>query len=137
MFYVLLSALFILLTMILSTLTLLVGVFDRDGKHAYRINQLWSRLALKIGGISLIVDGLEKIPADRQYIFMVNHQSNVDIPALMQALPQFQLRWLAKKELLWVPFFGWALWATKHITVDRSDPLDAVKSIERDRQRIA
>jgi 1-acyl-sn-glycerol-3-phosphate acyltransferase len=137
MFYLLQFTAFILLTIVLSTLTLFVGVFDRDGKHVYRINQLWSRLMLKLGGIELKVDGLEQITADRQYIFMVNHQSNVDIPVLVQALPQFQLRWIAKKELLWVPFFGWAMWATKHITVDRSDPLDAVRSIERAQQRIA
>ena len=36
----------------------------------------------------------------RQYVFVVNHQSNFDIPVLVQALPKFQLRWIAKKELL-------------------------------------
>jgi 1-acyl-sn-glycerol-3-phosphate acyltransferase len=68
---------------------------------------------------------------------MVNHQSNIDIPVLVQTLSQFQLRWIAKKELLWVPFFGWAMWASKHITVDRSDPLDAAKSLQRAKERIA
>jgi 1-acyl-sn-glycerol-3-phosphate acyltransferase len=47
---------------------------------------------------------------------------------LVQALPKFQLRWIAKKELLHVPFFGWAMWASKHVTIDRSDPQDAVKA---------
>ena len=68
---------------------------------------------------------------------MVNHQSNIDIPVLVQSLANFQLRWIAKKELLWVPLFGWAMWATKHITVDRSDRTDGVKSLERAKQRIA
>jgi len=68
---------------------------------------------------------------------MVNHQSNIDIPVLVQSLTQFQLRWIAKKELLWVPLFGWAMWATKHIIVNRSDPTDAVKSLERAKRRIA
>ena len=56
---------------------------------------------------------------------------------LVQSLVRFQLRWIAKKELLWVPLFGWAMWATKHITVDRSDPLDAVRSLERAKERLA
>jgi 1-acyl-sn-glycerol-3-phosphate acyltransferase len=68
---------------------------------------------------------------------MVNHQSNVDIPILVQGLPLFQLRWIAKKELLWVPFFGWAMWATKHITVDRSNSIAAVRGLRRAKERIA
>ncbi len=36
-----------------------------------------------------------------------------------------------------MPFFGWAMWATKHIIVDRSNPLDAVRSLGRAKERIA
>jgi len=67
---------------------------------------------------------------------MVNHQSNIDIPVLVQSLPAFQLRWIAKRELLWVPFFGWALWAAKHITVDRSDRFNALGSLKKAKQRM-
>lgn len=123
--------------MILATLTILAGLIDRHGKVVYRINKLWTWAILRVGGVKLKVDGLEKLDSSRQYIFMVNHQSNVDIPILIQSLPRFQLRWLAKKELLWVPFFGWAMWATKHITVDRAKPLNAVKSLRRAKRRIA
>ena len=90
-----------------------------------------------MGGISLNVEGQENIDTDQQYIFMVNHQSNVDIPVIVQSLARFQLRWIAKKELLWVPFFGWAMWATKHITDRPIRPPDAVKSLERAKERIA
>ena len=112
-------------------------MFDRHGKQVYRINQLWTWLVLRIAGISVTVRGLENIDASEQYVFMVNHQSNIDIPVLVQSLTHFQLRWIAKKELLWVPLFGWAMWATKHIIVNRSDPTDAVKSLERAKRRIA
>ncbi len=108
----------------------------RTGKFVYRINKFWTWAILFAGGVKLNVTGLEKLDPGRQYIFMVNHQSNVDIPILVQSLPLFQLRWIAKKELLWVPFFGWAMWATKHITVDRTNPLNAVKSLRRARERI-
>jgi 1-acyl-sn-glycerol-3-phosphate acyltransferase len=94
-------------------------------------------LILRIAGISLKIQGLENLDPGQQYIFVVNHQSNIDIPVLVQTLAQFQLRWIAKKELLWVPLFGWAMWATKHITVDRSNRADALKSLERAKQRIA
>ena len=113
-----------MLTMILATLTILAGLIDPHGKIVYRINRLWTWTVLRVGGVKLRVTGLEKLDSNRQYIFMVNHQSNVDIPVLVQSLPHFQLRWIAKKELVWVPFFGWAMWATKHITVDRADPIE-------------
>ena len=55
---------------------------------------------------------------------MVNHQSNMDIPVLVQVIERFPLNWVAKRELIWVPFFGWAMWATKHVIVARGDPLE-------------
>jgi 1-acyl-sn-glycerol-3-phosphate acyltransferase len=131
MLYLFQLTLLTLLTIVLALVTILIGIFDRFGKHAYSINRLWTWLILRIGGISLQVDGLQHIDPSRQYIFIVNHQSNIDIPVLVQALAKFQLRWLAKKELLRIPFFGWAMWATKHVTVDRADPQDAIKSLER------
>ncbi|HWH78023.1 MAG TPA: lysophospholipid acyltransferase family protein [Candidatus Binatus sp.] len=137
MFYLFQLTLITLITIVLSLVTTLVGIFDRFGKHAYVVNRLWTWLILRIGGISLQVEGLQHIDPKQPYIFIVNHQSNVDIPVLVQALPKFQLRWIAKKELLRMPFFGWAMWATKHVTVDRSDPQDAVKSLQRASERLA
>jgi len=137
MFYLLRLTFVLLVTILLAALTILLGLFDRHGKRAYVINRFWTWLILRVGGISLNVDGLENIDPGEQYVFMVNHQSNIDIPVLVQSLAQFQLRWIAKKELLWVPFFGWAMWATKHITVDRTDPSDAMKSLQRAKQRMA
>ena len=136
-FYVIRLLLIIVLTMILATLIILAGLIDPHGKVVDRINRFWTWAILRAGGVKLKVAGLEKLDPSRQYIFMVNHQSNVDIPILVQSLPCFQLRWIAKKELLWVPFFGWAMWATKHITVDRARPISAVKSLRRAKQRIA
>src|SRR6266542_3824517 len=126
-----------LITLLLALLTIVFGFIDPYGKHVYRISQLWSWLVLRVAGISIKIDGLKHIDPGQKYVFMVNHQSNIDIPVLVQTLSQFQLRWIAKKELLWVPFFGWAMWALKHITVDRSDPLDAAKSLQRAKEKIA
>jgi len=111
-FYFLRLTLVLLITTILSTFTILLGVFDPDGKRVYFINQFWTWSILRIARISLTVRGLENLDPSEQYVFMVNHQSNIDIPVLVQSLTQFQLRWIAKKELLWVPLFGWAMWAT-------------------------
>lgn len=137
MLYALKLTVIALVTVPLASLTIVFGLLDPHGKGVYRLNQLWSWLILCIAGISVKTAGLNHIDPDRRYVFMVNHQSNVDIPVLINSLSQFQLRWIAKKELLWVPFFGWAMWASKHITIDRTNPLDAVKSLQRAKERIA
>jgi 1-acyl-sn-glycerol-3-phosphate acyltransferase len=59
------------------------------------------------------IRGDERLRADTSYLVIGNHQSWVDIPALVQALnrrtPFF--KFFLKKELVWVPFLGLAWWA--------------------------
>jgi 1-acyl-sn-glycerol-3-phosphate acyltransferase len=125
-----------LVTVPAALLIILLGPFDPYGKHVQRITSLWTKMILTVGGVALNVKGLSQIDPKRQYVFMANHQSNIDIPVLIQSLPTFRLRWIAKKELLWVPFFGWAMWAAKHITVDRSDRFDALGSLKKAKERM-
>jgi 1-acyl-sn-glycerol-3-phosphate acyltransferase len=137
MLYLFQLTFFTLITVLLCILTILFGIFETHGKRIYHINRFWTWLILRLAGVSLKVEGLENIDPKRQYIFIVNHQSNVDIPALVQALRPFQLRWLAKRELLRVPLFGWAMWAARHVTIDRADPQGALKSLARAKERLA
>ena len=120
-----------------TLLTILLGFFDPYGKHAYKISRLWTWMILEIGGVSLKVNGLNHLDPKQQYVFMVNHQSNFDIPVLVQSLTGFQLRWIAKKELLWIPLFGWAMWAAKHITVDRGGRSNALGILKKAKQQMA
>ncbi|WP_201001646.1 acyltransferase [Pseudomonas cichorii] len=59
------------------------------------------------------IRGHEGLRGDTSYLLICNHQSWVDIPALIQALnrrtPFF--KFFLKKELIWVPFLGLAWWA--------------------------
>lgn len=136
MLYTIKLVLIVLITLPASLLIMPLGLLDRHGKIAYKISRLWTWGILKIGGIRLMVKGLEHLDSRRQYIFMANHQSNIDIPVLVQSLTKFELRWVAKKELLFVPLFGWAMWASKHIVVDRSNRSAAMTSLRKARERI-
>jgi 1-acyl-sn-glycerol-3-phosphate acyltransferase len=116
---------------------IIIGFFDPYGKRGYVISRIWTWMVLTVSGVSLKVNGLNHIDPKRQYVFIANHQSNIDIPVLIQSLPGFQLRWIAKRELLRIPLFGWAMRAAKHITVDRSDRSEGMGILKKAQQRMA
>jgi 1-acyl-sn-glycerol-3-phosphate acyltransferase len=65
----------------------------------------------------------------RAYVFMSNHTSQYDVLAAVAALEEFELRWVAKKELTRIPVFGWALKHSGHIIIDRSNHEQAIASL--------
>ncbi len=125
-----------LLTLPTGTLIIFLAPFDRDGRLAYHISRFWTWSILKVFGIQLKVQGLERLDPNRPYIFIANHRSYIDIPALMQALLGFQLRWIAKRELLWIPLFGWAMWSSKHVIVNRQNLSQARVSLRKAKEKI-
>jgi 1-acyl-sn-glycerol-3-phosphate acyltransferase len=93
------------------------------------VAQLWVRINLLLTGVR--VHAWREAPLDRHaaFVFMSNHVSHFDVLAVVAALPEFHLRWVAKKELTRVPVFGWALRHSDHIIIDRSDHVQAMKSL--------
>ncbi|HEX2227429.1 MAG TPA: lysophospholipid acyltransferase family protein [Candidatus Binatia bacterium] len=136
MLYFLKLAVLGMVTVPAAVATVLLGLFDPHGKRVYCISRLWAWLILALGGVAVKVHGVDRLDPRRPYLFLVNHQSNVDIPVLLQSFPGFQLRWIAKKELLWVPLFGWAMWAGKHIAVARGDSAGALRTIKKATRRM-
>jgi 1-acyl-sn-glycerol-3-phosphate acyltransferase len=120
-------------TFIGSIVALLVSFFGAEQAHAVAI--FWGRSCLRLAGGRLRVEGKENIPTDSAVIFMANHSSSFDIPALYAALP-VQFRWLAKKELFDVPFFGMALKRIGYIPVERSDSRKALVALKAAAQRV-
>ena len=96
---------------------------------AYRLECWWAWLVSKSMGLSFSLHGKEKIVPGASYIITPNHQSNSDILALVTMLPT-PFRWVIKKELTRIPVFGWALSATGAIAIDRSDPKQAIQSLQ-------
>ena len=125
-----------LFTFPLGVLVVSLAIFDHKGKIAYRLSRVWTWFILKVGGIHLKIQGLEHLDAHRPYIFMANHQSIMDIPVLVQSLSNFQLRWIAKKELAYVPLFGWALWSSRHILVTRGDQSEARATLKKAKEKL-
>src|SRR5581483_3445454 len=61
-------------------------------------------------------------------VLCVNHQSHMDIPIMLVALP-IQFRFAAKKELFRIPFLGWHLRRSGHVSIDRENPRAAIRSL--------
>ena len=74
------------------------------------------------------VTGVENIRSGTPYVLCANHQSHMDIPIILVALP-FQFRFAAKKQLFRYPFLGWHLRRSGHVPIDRENPHAAVKSL--------
>jgi 1-acyl-sn-glycerol-3-phosphate acyltransferase len=105
----------------------------------YRIITTWSRLVVRaaqgICGIRYRVLGIERVP-DRPFIILAKHQSAWETLAFQVIFPP-QV-WVLKKELLWIPLFGWGLAMLSPIAIDRgSGPRALRQMLEQGRDRLA
>ena len=100
----------------------------------------WARFSLWAGrvfcGLDVTTEGEENIP-DEPSVFLIKHTTAMEVYWQIAALPPST--WVLKRELLWLPVFGWALGIVmKSIAIDRKAGGPAVKQvIEQGRQRIA
>jgi 1-acyl-sn-glycerol-3-phosphate acyltransferase len=133
--YVLRYLLIVLYTVFWGTLALLLCVFDRSGEAVIWVARRWVRWILATCGVRVEVSGLEHHDPARAYVVMANHQSVWDTAAIVATLPS-SFRFVAKRELTWIPFFGWALAAGGHVIIDRSNHEASVRSLERAAARV-
>ncbi|MBP7868089.1 MAG: 1-acyl-sn-glycerol-3-phosphate acyltransferase [Acidobacteria bacterium] len=117
-----------LMTVVMSTLAVLSTLLSGKGRLQHGCARLWARFILRVSGVRWRAEGLGRLPADRPCILMSNHQSNMDIPILLTALP-IPFRFLAKESLFRIPFLGWYLRRCRHIPIHREDPRKAVRSL--------
>ena len=115
-------------TIILGAISLATSLFDRSGDGQHGIARRWSRILLAAGFIHLRVEGAEKLDPRGSYVFVANHTSYMDIPAVLVALPQ-QFRFFAKKGLYKIPFLGTHLNHAGHLPVDRTNARNSLKSM--------
>jgi len=90
----------------------------------------WSVSALWLSGVKVEVTGLEGLPPEGPLIFAANHESALDIWALLRVVPR-SIRFLAKRELFAIPVFGHYLRLGGHVPIDRANRSQAVASLRR------
>jgi 1-acyl-sn-glycerol-3-phosphate acyltransferase len=117
----------------------LVFFFPLPHSWRYRWVQSWCRFNLwwlKVScSLDYRIEGLDHLPADRPLIVMSKHQSTWETIALQSFLPP--VVFVLKRELLWIPFFGWGLAAMRSIAIDRGSGRRAVEQlVEQGRKRL-
>jgi len=115
-------------TVVFGTMSLVASFFDPTGNSQHRLAQVWARVLLASGFVRVRVEGLEKLDRGANYVFVANHASYLDIPAILTGLP-FQFRFFAKKGLYRIPFLGTHLKRAGHLPVDRSNARNSLKSM--------
>ena len=117
--------------------SLLTFPFDRMTR--YRLISGWSRLVIVLArvivGIQWRVEGRENLPS-RPSVILAKHQSAWETMAFQLIFPPQVL--VLKRELLWIPFFGWGLALMSPIPIDRGRGMAALRAIaRRGRERLA
>lgn len=84
----------------------------------YQASQFINRAALAIAGIRVEVTGREHVPAGQACIFMSNHLSNLDPPALLPRIPGRTSAFL-KRSLMRIPILGYGFRLGEFVPVDR------------------
>mmetsp|Transcript_27301 Transcript_27301/g.68825 ORF Transcript_27301/g.68825 Transcript_27301/m.68825 type:complete len:297 (+) Transcript_27301:71-961(+) len=94
----------------------------------WRCSVCFFRIVLWAAGCSYTVVGLENLDESETYFFCSNHESHFDVPLIFSTLP-FWLISIAKKSLMYIPVFGWAVAAGGTVWIDRKNTEKALNSM--------
>lgn len=123
------------LTVLFSALAVAGGLAGAPHGFFDWAHRAWSRSLLALAGVRLEVEGLEHLSRDEPQVIVSNHQSLLDIPALLAGLP-VSLRFVAKMELSRIPLFAQAMRRCGHVFIDRTRRTQAVEALREAGRRI-
>jgi 1-acyl-sn-glycerol-3-phosphate acyltransferase len=130
-----LHALFLLLTVVPYALFILIlAALGVRGERLYWVAAAWLRLSVNSArwliGIRYRVQGRENLPQGKTSpaVLLVKHQSTYET-FLMPAIMPHPLAYVFKRELLRIPFFGWAMGRLDMIHIDRSQRTQAFAKV--------
>jgi 1-acyl-sn-glycerol-3-phosphate acyltransferase len=104
----------------------------------YGVARSWARTHLwlleKLCGLAYVVEGKENIPPGA-HVSMWKHSSSWETIAQAEIFPP--QAWVLKRELMWIPFVGWAVRCLKPIAINRKAGASAVSQVvEQGTQRL-
>jgi 1-acyl-sn-glycerol-3-phosphate acyltransferase len=128
--YLLLLPLVGLATAFFGSISLVVGLWDRNGRQQHTLARVWARVLLRIAFSPVTLEHAERLRTHETAVYASNHLSFYDTPVLYAKLP-FQFRIMAKAPLWKVPFIGWYLERSGQVSIDQSSARAGVASLGR------
>lgn len=108
---------------------LIVFPFDRTRRYTHRIVSSWARAILVVLPLMRVrIEGERHLAPDSVYVLVANHQSVADILAVLHLPHPF--KFIAKRELFWIPILGWSLTAAGYIPLERGNPKSGKQTID-------
>jgi 1-acyl-sn-glycerol-3-phosphate acyltransferase len=134
---VLWSWIYVIPLIILSTachgvVSFVISLFDKTPPRQLKVARAWARSLVRIAGVKVTVEGLDRIQPGGNYVFVSNHVSYMDIPVVLGTIPEDFL-FLAKAELFKIPFLGTHLKTAGHVLVPLEDPRSSIKTLKHNR----
>lgn len=119
------------LFILIATMTLALFIaISGDTEFSEQVLRFWSRLFLGVAGAEVVTVRHPKIEPGKSYVYVSNHTSNLDVPAILWTA-RAPMRFIAKKELQRIPLFGWAARRMGHVFIDRKDSRGAALAIRK------
>ncbi len=122
------TALFFLVTLVFACVVVLSAPLSFATR--FRLGKAWARVSLwllkHICGLDYVVEGAENIP-QKSAVALIKHSSTFETIVVFLLFPPQCI--VLKRELMWIPFLGWALALIKPIAIDRNAHRSAVRQV--------
>ena len=126
---VLVGIVIVLYAILVGVPALLIARITGSPKVLYRAGQGGAWIGLRIAGVRYRVVGRQNVDPEQNYVFMPNHQSNLDPSIVMLAIGR-DLRFMAKASLFRIPVLGHAMLGGGFVPVERDVREKAVAAVD-------
>jgi len=120
----------VLATLVAAPLAMITALLVSPRTANLEVAVRWCRFLAFMAPVRVEIEGLEHADPGQSFVVVANHQSQFDIPVIY-GFCGLDLRWVMKAELGWIPFIAQGCQAIGHIQVNRSDPQQARRAINK------
>ncbi len=129
MFTVYSWVLFVSLWMLSTVTAVILSIDTKEKENVFNTTErFFSRIAFKLLGMKVEIQGLENIPRDEPVIFISNHQSMMDIKLSLAFIP-VNFSFISKDTVFHVPILGAYMTASGHIPIRRTEDRKAYATL--------
>ena len=105
--------------------------YDKNSKFYRKLLHTYTWLVLKLLRVKIDVTGIEKIPQNTRFVLVGNHRSNFDPIITWLVFKRYDLAFISKESNFKIPVFGRIIRKCCYMAIDRENPRNAIKTINR------